>query len=196
MKTNHYSIFFAVIVFFSSYTLKAQTLEPDDGHEKWEFFLEDSGDVLQLALPIAAGVTTIIKGDWQGTKQFALSYATGFIVTHSLKKIIKKERPEGRNLFDAFPSGHTTSAFSGASFIQRRYGWKYGKWAYVLAGIVGISRMEGPDGWHDHWDVLAGAIVGIGSTYLFTKPYDEKQKVKLGFTSDGETHLFLFSYTF
>jgi hypothetical protein len=80
-------------------------------HEKWEFVLEDTSDVLQLALPIATGLTTIIKKDWKGTKQFALSYTTGFIVTHSLKKIIKKQRPEGRNLYDAFPSGHTTQRF-------------------------------------------------------------------------------------
>ena len=134
-------------------------LMDDGGHEKWEFILEDAGDVLMIALPAAAGITTLIKKDYEGTKQFGLSYATGFLVTHGLKRLIRKERPEGRNLFDAFPSGHTSSAFSGASFIQRRYGWKYGKYAYVLAAIVGVSRVEGPDGWHDYWDVLAGAAV-------------------------------------
>lgn len=163
-------LFFSFFIIVSlSYS---QTPEPDDigSHEKWEFILEDTGDVLQIALPLTAGITTIIKKDWQGTKQLALSYGTSIIVTHSLKRIIRKERPEGRNLFDAFPSGHTTSAFSGASFIQHRYGWKYGKWAYLLAAIVGVSRMEGPDGWHDIWDVLAGATVGIGSTYIFPNP--------------------------
>lgn len=163
-------------------------IEDGGTHEKWEFVLEDTGDVLQLALPISAGLTTIIKGDWEGTKQFALSYGTGFLVTHSLKRIIKKQRPEGRHLFDAFPSGHTTSAFSGASFIQRRYGWKYGKWAYILAALVGVSRMEGPDGWHDLWDVLAGATVGIGSTYIFTTPYDQS-KYNLSFSSNKDGFL-------
>ena len=132
-------------VFFVFQIILSQTVETDDmgSHEKWEYVLEDTGDVLQLALPLAAGITTVIKKDWQGTKQFALSYGTSIIVTHSLKRIVRKQRPEGRNLYDAFPSGHTTSAFSGASFIQRRYGWKYGKWAYVFAAIVGVSRMEG-----------------------------------------------------
>ena len=164
---------------FIPLSLTAQT--PDGSgstHEKWEFVLEDTGDILMIALPTVAGLTTLFKKDWEGTEQFAFSYATGFVLTHSLKRIIRKERPEGRNLFDAFPSGSTSSAFSGASFIQRRYGWKYGKWAYVLAGIVGVSRVEGPDGWHDYWDVLAGAVVGVGSTYIFTKPY-ENQKVNL-----------------
>ena len=175
-------ILISLVFFNRSYS------QVNDGgtHEKWEFVLEDTGDVLQLALPLSALTTTIIKKDWQGTKQFALSYGTSLIITHSLKRIIRRQRPEGRHLFDAFPSGHTTSAFSGASFIQRRYGWQYGKWAYLLATIVGISRMEGPDGWHDHWDVLAGAAVGIGSTYLFTTPYDQsKYKVSFSSSKDG-----------
>lgn len=161
---------------------------PGSTHEKWEFFLEGSGDVLQIALPISAGVMTFIEKDYEGTKKFAFSYATSLVITHSLKRLIRKARPEGRNLYDAFPSGHTTSAFSGASFIQRRYGWKYGKYAYLLAAVVGVSRMEGPDGWHDIWDVMAGAAVGIGSTYLFTKPYNE-DKIAIGFGSNGNDFL-------
>ena len=174
----------------------SQTPEPNDGtHETWEYVLEDTGDILQIALPVAAGVTTIIKKDWQGTKQFALSYATTFTTTHILKKVIRKERPEGRNLYDAFPSGHTSSAFSGASFIQRRYGWKYGKWAYLLASIVGVSRMEGPDGWHDIWDVLGGAAIGIGSTYIFTTPYEPKN-INVGFNASKEGFLLSLNYKF
>ncbi|MDC8000716.1 phosphatase PAP2 family protein [Aequorivita todarodis] len=184
-------------VFFVFQIILSQTVEADDigSHEKWEYILEDTGDVLQLALPLAAGITTVIKKDWQGTKQFALSYGTSIIVTHSLKRIVRKQRPEGRNLYDAFPSGHTTSAFSGASFIQRRYGWKYAKWAYVLAAIVGVSRMEGPDGWHDIWDVLAGATVGIGSTYIFTKPYETDQ-AQIGFSANNGTYVIGFRFQF
>jgi membrane-associated phospholipid phosphatase len=188
--------FYIILLLLAPFFVIAQTPEGNGStHEKWEYVLEDSGDVLMIALPVAAGITTLFKNDYEGTKQFAFSYATTFVLTHSLKRIIKKERPEGRNLFDAFPSGHTSSAFSGASFIQRRYGWKYGKWAYILAGIVGISRMEGPDGWHDHWDVLAGAIVGIGSTYVFTKPF-ENQKSVLSFASDGKTYVLSLTYKF
>jgi membrane-associated phospholipid phosphatase len=179
-----------------SFCLKAQTPETGNStHEKWEFVLEDTGDILQITIPAIAGLSTIIKKDWKGTKQFALSYATSFIVTHSLKKIVHKERPEGRNLFDAFPSGHTTSAFSGASFIQKRYGWKYGKWAYLGAAIVGLSRMEGPDGWHDHWDVLAGAAIGIGSTYLFTSEY-QKEHMEIGISTKNDSYLLAFKFKF
>jgi membrane-associated phospholipid phosphatase len=195
MKTK---ILLVLSLIFSCFqTLNSQIQEADDigTHEQWEFILEDTGDVLQITLPLAAGLVTIVKKDWQGTKQFAISYATGFIITHSLKRIIRKERPEGRNRFDAFPSGHTTSAFSGASFIQRRYGWRYGKWAYLLAAIVGVSRMEGPDGWHDIWDVLAGATVGIGSTYIFTQPY-QKNQLNLNFASKKGHYLIGLLYRF
>jgi membrane-associated phospholipid phosphatase len=152
-------------------------------HEQWEYILVDTGDVLQIALPVAAGMTTLIKKDYEGTKNFALSYASTLAVTYSLKAITKRQRPEGRNAYDSFPSGHTSSAFSGASFIQRRYGWKYGKYAYILAALVGVSRMEGPDGFHDFWDVLGGAAVGIGSTYIFTKPYTNS-KIAVHFSAN------------
>lgn len=192
-------IFWLVILIFSLNIdiCYSQTPDPspNSSHEKWEFVLEDTGDVLQMALPLTALTATIVKKDWKGTKQLALSYGTSILVTHSLKRIVRKERPEGRNLYDAFPSGHTTSAFSGASFIQRRYGWKYGKWAYLGAAVVGVSRMEGPDGWHDIWDVLAGATIGIGSTYIFTKPY-QKQNVSVGFYSDRQNYVLSFKYKF
>ena len=187
-------LFFSITILLDCHS---QVPDPNNNstHEKWEYVLEDTGDILQIGLPVIAGLTTIVKKDWQGTKQFALSYGTGFILTHALKKIVRKERPEGRNLYDAFPSGHTTSAFSGASFIQRRYGWKYGKWAYLGAVIVGVSRMEGPDGWHDTWDVLGGAIVGIGSTYLFTSPYS-KEHMEIGFSTQNEAYSMAFRYRF
>jgi len=180
---------------YSAVAQGADQDSPNSRHEKWEFVLEDTGDILQLALPISAGIMTLIEKDYQGTKKLAFSYATSLAVTYILKEIVHKQRPEGRLLYDSFPSGHTTSAFSGASFIQRRYGWKYGKYAYGLATIVAISRMEGPDGWHDIWDVLAGAAISIGSTYLYTKPY-QKQKVAVGFSSNGDKHLFSLIYKF
>jgi len=113
--------FFLLLVSLKGLSGVAQV---NDGgtHEKREYALESTGDVLQLALPLTAGITTIIKKDWKGTRQFALSYATTMVITHSLKKIVHKQRPEGRHLYDAFLSGHTASAFLGASFIQRRYG--------------------------------------------------------------------------
>lgn len=157
-------------------------------HERWEYILEDTGDVLQIALPLSAGLATIFQKDYKGTKLMALSYAATMALTYTLKYTTKRQRPEGRTTYDSFPSGHTSSAFSGASFIQRRYGWKYGKYAYILTAIVGVSRMEDPDGYHDIWDVLGGAAVGIGSTYIFTKPY-ESPKIEVGFSANRDLKL-------
>ena len=184
------------LLFSSVKIIQAQVPDGEGGfHEKWEFVLEDTGDVLQLAIPLSGLAATIATEDWEGTKQLALSFGSSFLLTHGLKRVIRKQRPEGRHLFDAFPSGHTSSAFSGASFIQRRYGWKYGKYAYILASIVAVSRMEGPDGWHDFWDVLAGAAVGIGTTYIFTTPkYNEG--LSLGFRSGKNGFLVSLKFEF
>lgn len=177
--------------------LKGKSQNPNDGnHEQWEYALESTGDVLQMALPLGALTTTIVKKDYQGTKKFLFSYATAMAITHSLKKTVHKQRPEGRHLYDSFPSGHTSSAFAGAAFIQRRYGWEYGKWTYLLATIVAVSRMEGPDGWHDIYDVTAGALIGIGSTYLFTKPYENSNKVSFQFNKSKDGLFLLLTYNF
>lgn len=168
---------------------------PDNNHERWEYALEDTGDFLQLALPVTAGIMTLVKKDYKGTERLALSYGTTLAITHSLKYAIRKQRPEGRNDYNSFPSGHTSSAFSGASFIQRRYGWKFGTYAYLLATLVAVSRTEAPDGYHDGWDVLAGAAIGIGSTYIFTKPYS-REHFDLGLSAGNDTYVLTFKYKF
>lgn len=164
-------------------------------HERWEYILVDTGDVLQIALPVTAGLTTLIKKDYRGTRDFAFSFATTMVLTYSLKAITKRQRPEGRNAYDSFPSGHTSAAFSGASFIQRRYGWKYGKYAYILAALVGVSRMEGPDGFHDIYDVLGGAAIAVGSTYLFTKPLSN-EKLSVAFHAQRDVKLISLRFQF
>lgn len=142
--------------------------------------LQKSGDLLQIGIPATAFTMSILNKDWKGVKLFALSGITNYTVTQLIKNATDKSRPNDPFNFQAFPSGHTSSAFHGASFIQRRYGWKYGKYAYVLAAFVGYSRVDSKN--HDLWDVLGGAAVGIGSTYIFTKPM-QKNNIKLGFSN-------------
>ncbi|MBC8434015.1 MAG: phosphatase PAP2 family protein [Desulfobacterales bacterium] len=88
-------------------------------------------------------------------------------ITYGLKKTVDKQQPNGDP--ESFPSGHTSLAFSGASFIQRRYGWKYGTPAYIVASFVGFSSVKSDN--HYPEDVLAGAALGVACTYLFAKPY-------------------------
>jgi membrane-associated phospholipid phosphatase len=154
--------------------------------------VEKIGDITQLALPLTAGLSTLILKDNKGMNQFLKSYATTIALTYILKYTINKPRPENNGNY-SFPSGHTASAFSGASFIQRRYGWKYGVPAYALAVFTGFSRIEAKK--HDGYDVLAGSIIGIGSTYLFTTPYLKKH-LELSSNKIDNTFLISIKYKF
>jgi membrane-associated phospholipid phosphatase len=53
--------------------------------------------------------------------------------------------------------------------MRKRYGWEYGIPAYAAASFVAYSRVEARE--HYAHDVIAGAGIGILSSYIFTKPY-------------------------
>lgn len=154
--------------------------------------VETSGDILLFALPAATLGTTLIVGDDKGTIQFAKGLITNQVLTIGLKYLTDKKRPYN-NGDRAFPSGHTSTTFQSASFIQRRYGWKYGLPAYALAGYTGFSRINAQK--HDGWDVLAGAVIGIGSSYLFTTPYAEEH-LELSFSSGDKGYALGLKYKF
>lgn len=136
--------------------------------------VERSGDVLVFVTPLASLTTTLILKDYQGLKQAAFSGATALAATYALKYIVKKERPDKSDKL-SFPSSHTMVTFTGAAFIQRRYGWKYGIPAYLLSSYVAWSRVYADK--HDWWDVLGGAAIGIGSSYIFTRPFARKHNL-------------------
>jgi len=154
--------------------------------------IEKAGDLFLGAIPIAALGTTIALGDKKGVWQFSKSFITNQLVTFSLKKGINKPRPKN-NGDNAFPSGHTSTVFQGASFIHRRYGFKYSIPAYLAAGYTAFSRIDADR--HDGYDILVGAIIGIGSTYLFTTPYPKKH-IELTYVSFEDNHLIGVKYKF
>ena len=88
-------------------------------------------------------------------------------VTFALKYSIDAKRPNGDG--QSFPSAHCSISFSAAEFMRKRYGWEYGVPAYAAASFVAYSRVE--SGQHYPRDVVAGAGIGILSSYIFTKPY-------------------------
>lgn len=154
--------------------------------------VETSGDASIVLLPASAIATSLILKDTKGTWQFTKSFVLNLAVTGAAKYLINKERPlEGGDY--AFPSGHTSIAFQSASFYHRRYGFKYSIPAYILAGFTGYSRLNAER--HDGWDVLAGAVVGIGSTWFFTTPLKEKD-IQVSFAGDENNYLVSLKYTF
>lgn len=134
---------------------------------------EISGDILEYAMPAAALASTFIwTDDSRPTLQFAKTVGVAVGTAYILKSVIDKRRPDfnpNNPRYDSFPSGHTTSAFMSAGFLERRFGWKVGIPAYLTAAWVGSSRVYAER--HDWWDVLGGAVLGTGSSYLFTKAY-------------------------
>jgi len=126
---------------------------------------EKAGDIMQLAIPLAGIGSAYFLDDNIGKKQFWNSYLSTAAFTYFLKITINRERPSGGGM--SFPSGHTASAFSGAMFINNRYGIKYGIPSLLLASFVGYSRVHADK--HYWGDVLAGASIGIASNMIFTK---------------------------
>jgi membrane-associated phospholipid phosphatase len=129
--------------------------------------LAAAGDILQFVLPAAGAGMTLWQRDGQGALQLGESVGTTLALTYSLKYGLNERRPNGG--FQSFPSGHTSISFSAAEFIRKRYGWEYGVPAYATAAFVGYSRVEARE--HYPHDVLAGAAIGIASSYIFTRPY-------------------------
>ncbi len=130
--------------------------------------VEQASDVLKILIPAIALGTSFYLDDSEGRMQFYKSAATTIGITQGLKYSVNKKRPNGLDN-QSFPSSHASSAFAGAAFIHKRYGWEYGIPAYIGASFVGYSRVQAKK--HYTIDVLAGAAIGIGSNLYFTEPY-------------------------
>ena len=133
--------------------------------------LEQAGSVIAVAIPAIAYGSTYYFDDKEGRQQFYRAFGTNVGTTYALKALINKERPNGEG-DNAFPSSHTSTAFQSASFIHQRYGLEYSIPAYVGAGFVAYSRLQADE--HDVTDVLAGAALGMVSSWYFTTNYNDQ----------------------
>lgn len=138
--------------------------------------IKTSTDILMFVNPVAGFIGSLSAGDYQGTKQIVWGGATNLAVNYLLEYTIRKDRPD-QSGHHAFPSTHTSVSFQGAAFLQRRYGWKFGIPAYAVSAYIGWGRIYAKK--HDIWDVLAGAIIGAGSAYLYTRPFARKHELTL-----------------
>ena len=129
--------------------------------------IQTAGDILQLAFPVTAAGITLAYKDKPGAYQLGESLLLTMGASEALKYSLNTRRPNGGH--QSMPSGHTSISFSSAEFMRKRYGWEYGVPAYAVATFVGYSRVESKQ--HYTKDVIAGAGIGILSSYIFTKPY-------------------------
>jgi hypothetical protein len=111
------------------------------------------------------------------TMIYLLSNAMMGATVQSLKKITKIQRPDGHGT-NAFPSGHTATAFVSAEFLRMEYKdvshW-YGIAGYTMATATAYLRMYN----NKHWfrDLLPGAGIGILSTDLAYWVYPSIKRV-------------------
>lgn len=105
----------------------------------------------------------------------AIAIAANIAITEGLKRTIRRQRPYNeypdqivlrtRKSGFSFPSGHTSCAFSTATALTlSTKKWYVAVPAFTYAGLVGYSRMR--LGAHYGSDVLAGIIVGVGTSLL------------------------------
>ena len=135
---------------------------------------------ITIAVPAGLLAYTLYKNDSISRRKFLTVASSEFltgIITVSLKLAIKRERPfktyDDINKYSnagslSFPSGHTSAAFSIATALSL----EFPKW-YVIApsmlwaSTMGYSRIY--LGVHYPSDVLVGAIIGAGTSYLCYK---------------------------
>ena len=136
-------------------------------HSLYAFNTKDSGDILLAALASSAYGSTFYCDDKEGREMYYKSFLANTLLTYGLKYSINRTRPNGEE--HSFPSGHSSLSFQSASFIHKRYGLSYASIAYLGAMFVGYSRVDA--GVHYKSDVIAGAVIGVCSSFYFTKKY-------------------------
>jgi hypothetical protein len=133
----------------------------------YEFKIDDYIQYVPIAeMYIADAVGIKAKNHWfDQTKNLAFSNLFTAIVIHSIKRGMNKTRPNGSG--HSFPSGHTATAFTGATVLFQEFKETNAVLAYsgyAFATTTGTFRMLN----NAHWfsDVLAGAGISILMTNL------------------------------
>ena len=187
------AIHILAILFFMNCAVHAQfgkldksilvELNEDRSPGRTNFFkgVSNTTGIISVGIPVALLVAGEIKGD-KPLKQKALfigeSIVVSSVVTWGLKYSVKRLRPAtsypgeiipaGTGGSPSFPSGHTSQAFATATALYMSWPkWYVGVPALAWASTVGYSRMY--LGVHYPTDVVAGALVGIGSAWLTQK---------------------------
>jgi membrane-associated phospholipid phosphatase len=135
---------------------------------------DDASTAGEAALVAAALGLPAAKGDGRGAVEAGASLGASFLVTETLKRTVEERRPDGSDR-RSFPSGHTSTAFAAAATLHQRYGWKLGLPATLMAGFVGVARVEARK--HFWQDVVVGAAIGEAAGFLITSPRDDQVRL-------------------
>lgn len=150
------------------------------GDKKW-LVVSNSLNLAVFTTPIVMEVAGIARGDnalKNDGLQTGVSLAITAVVTYSLKSIVQRKRPymaypklitgKATETTYSFPSGHTSMAFATATALTLSFPrWYVIAPAYSYAILVAYSRSY--LGVHYPGDILAGAIIGTGSSFLTWK---------------------------
>ena len=108
------------------------------------------------------------RSDWPRLLASAgMSYALMAVMVNGIKYTAKEMRPDGSSA-NSWPSGHTATAFVGATMLHKEYGLTRSPWwsvaGYGVATATGVMRVLN----NRHWisDVMSGAGIGILSAEL------------------------------
>ncbi|QFU21502.1 phosphatase PAP2 family protein [Shewanella eurypsychrophilus] len=169
MKNHRHYLSASLLAGFVFITVSNSALAESEIYATQSGHFSDFGDMMQILLPAGALTGSLVIGDNEGAWQLSKGMLTTGVVTHGLKFGFARLRPDGSS-YNSFPSGHTSSAFSGAAYIQHRYGNAWGIPAYGLASLVGASRVWANKHYLD--DVMAGASIAVMSSLYWTDPYN------------------------
>jgi hypothetical protein len=151
-----------VVINNSHFEKKFQTDLRNKVGNSYEFRIDDYVQFMPIAeMYIANAFKIKAKNHWfDQTKYLFISNVISSAITHSLKRITNKTRPNGS--LHSFPSGHTTFAFTNATVLYNEFKDTLPFLAYsgyAFATTTASFRMLN----NKHWmsDVLVGAGVGF-----------------------------------
>ena len=134
-------------------------------HSEIDNYTQFSGIALTAGLKMAG-----VEGRSSWPRLFASSLASYGVMAafvNGIKYTASELRPDGSTR-NSWPSGHTATAFVGATILHKEYGLTRSPWysigGYTVATATGVMRVLN----NRHWisDVLSGAGIGILSTEL------------------------------
>jgi membrane-associated phospholipid phosphatase len=140
-------------------------------------FVTNSVTPISIATPLAMFGVSFLNHDTllrQKSVYIGAAIVSTMVIASALKYSVNRQRPFDRypdienqvsETGPSFPSGHTSAAFALATSLSL----SYPKWyiivpSYTWASTVAYSRLH--LGVHYPTDVLAGALIGAGTSYL------------------------------